>query len=341
MPTFESYRRYLEDIDESGKYSNFGPLTKLLEARLAEYLGLPANCVISLANATLALEGAIQTSPNFKSDTWVIPSWTFSATAMAAERSGVKFTFGDVNEDWILQEKYHSSKHIEVLPFGAAPVTSESQATRLIDAAASFDAICGIGNAGIQNSGHIVSLHATKILPAGEGAFFFARDPVWVDKIRNWANFGFDQNRNSISVGTNAKMSEYSAAIALASLDEWSEVRKDWLQKNGLALEISDKLNLKVHSAMANGFATPYWILDLKDVAIKSRAVRLLSDGGVQTRDWWQSGCHSMPFFAHIKSDNLENTKTIAATTLGLPMHRKMKFEDFAKIEEILIKVIN
>ncbi len=339
LPTFASYKHYLEEIDHSGKYSNFGPLTKLLEARVANYLDIPTSCVISLANATLALEGAIQTSPDYKSCDWVIPSWTFSATAMAAERSGIVYKFGDIDHDWILQEKYQTSNHIEVLPFGSAPRSCNSRTTRIVDAAASFDAIRGIGGSKIGNSGFVVSLHATKILPAGEGAFFFANNPLWVEKIRNWANFGFDQNRNSVTVGTNAKMSEYSAAIALASLDEWTEVRAEWKYQNKVALRISEELDIEVHSAMKKGFASPYWIIDLKDVALKNIAIKLLSAGGVETRDWWRSGCHSMPFFAHIKTDGLEMTNKVASTTLGLPMHRNMSSDDFEIIKQILVEV--
>jgi dTDP-4-amino-4,6-dideoxygalactose transaminase len=339
LPTFASYKHYLEEIDHSGKYSNFGPLTKSLEARIADYLDIPPSCVISLANATLALEGAIQTSPGYKSSDWVIPSWTFSATAMAAERSGIKYRFGDIDHDWILQEKYQTSNHIEVLPFGSAPQSSSSRTTRIVDAAASFDAICGIGGSKIGNSGFVVSLHATKILPAGEGAFFFANNPLWVEKIRNWANFGFDQNRNSVTVGTNAKMSEYAAAIALASLDEWTEVRAEWKYQNEIALRISEKLDIEVHSAMKKGLASPYWIIDLKDAGLKHNAVKFLTAGGVETRDWWKSGCHSMPFFTHIGTDGLEMTDKVASTTLGLPMHRNMSLEDFEVIEKILVEV--
>src|SRR5260221_12082929 len=59
LPSAEAIRPYLERIDKTRIYSNFGPLARELEARLAGHFGLSSDCAVSAANATLALTSAL------------------------------------------------------------------------------------------------------------------------------------------------------------------------------------------------------------------------------------------------------------------------------------------
>jgi hypothetical protein len=117
-----------------------------------------------------------------------------------------------------------------VAPFGhpvdVAAWDRFDEQTRLpvvIDAAAGFDA---------PPPGRIptvVSLHPTKILGAGEGGFIVAPDKALVVEIERRSNFGFIGGREARVAATSAKLNEYNAIVALASLDVWPETRAKFI----------------------------------------------------------------------------------------------------------------
>src|SRR5687768_5876546 len=59
LPCAERVLPYLKRIDETRLYSNYGPLSRELERRLADTLQLPADGLISASSGTAALVGAI------------------------------------------------------------------------------------------------------------------------------------------------------------------------------------------------------------------------------------------------------------------------------------------
>ena len=59
LPTREAFMPYLEMIDSSRMYSNWGPLTVELERRLTAELGLQPQMAVTAASGTSALVGAI------------------------------------------------------------------------------------------------------------------------------------------------------------------------------------------------------------------------------------------------------------------------------------------
>ena len=63
-----------------------------------------------------------------------------------------------------------------------------------------------------------ISFHATKCFATGEGGCAVATDTDWILRIGQALNFGFQMTRESRSAGINGKMSEYHAAVGLASL---------------------------------------------------------------------------------------------------------------------------
>ena len=90
----------------------------------------------------------------------------------------------------------------------------------VVDAAASFGATAAGGHFGKNFPGAVVfSFHATKAFGIGEGGLVYSRDTDLISRIRQAANFGFSETRECVLTGLNGKLSEYAAAIALATLD--------------------------------------------------------------------------------------------------------------------------
>ena len=150
----------------------------------------------------------------------LLPSWTFVATAHAVRAAGLIPFFHDVdrqtwalNPDQIRETLSRMSSRvgavIAVSPFGAPLdiVAWETFQDRcgipvLVDAAAGFDTLRA------TRIPSVVSLHATKILAAGEGGFVTTTDALLLERIRSCSNFGFCGFRNALWPAVNSKMSE-------------------------------------------------------------------------------------------------------------------------------------
>jgi dTDP-4-amino-4,6-dideoxygalactose transaminase len=339
VPRYRSLKKYLKRIDEVRTYSNFGPLNDELINRLSVFLNVPERNIQTAANATLALEGAIRTSETSKT-MWELPSWTFVATAHSARNAGVSFSFVDVSADsWRAEFSDQIKNVIDVLPFGDTldleRIPTQIEAI-VVDGAASIAALRNCGLSSSRKFGVVVSLHATKSLPAGEGAFFFTNSESWSKKFRQWTNFGFENDRNAHLQSTNAKLSEYGAAVALASLDQFEKTNNVLSKVQKLATSIGLELGFEVHPAMQKGHVNPYWIAKFKSDNLKEIVVENFNSSKIGYRDWWGLGSHTHSVFTDIRRGNLANTELLAKQTLGLPFHGFLSKANFASIYRVL-----
>jgi dTDP-4-amino-4,6-dideoxygalactose transaminase len=331
---------YLERIDASNIYSNYGPLVDEFEDRLCSYFGVKRDQLCTSVNATQALEGAIRTSGSSPKSIWELPSWTFTATAAALYASGSQGYFSDIDENWRVVPTEKFKYLIDVLPFGDSlnlERLPSSIDTILVDAAASFDALQSVNLSANTRIGVVVSFHATKTLSTGEGAVFFSNDTEWVRNFKAWTNFGFHGTRHSSSVGTNAKMNEYAAALGLASLDSWDQSRLKWKKVMKMAVDAAIRNGFEVQPALKKNLVSPYWIIQGKNPK-QIESVRLrLNSSGIDTRYWWEKGCAEMKAYRGVNSGSLIQTKLLSELYLGLPLSTHMTEEDFDRVEFQLI----
>jgi dTDP-4-amino-4,6-dideoxygalactose transaminase len=342
VPSFEDLAPYIKRIDSTGMYSNFGPLNEELISRLADYFDVEHSQVHTVSNATQGIIGAVQILSEDVGSEWDLPAWTFAATPSALKQAGRNGRFCDIDNEWRVIPSSKNSFLIDVLPFGDnlrnKPLPNY-KSSGVIDGAASFDALKQVGKNLETKTFLIISMHATKLIAGGEGGIVIIKDPELSKKFHSWTNYGFEGSRNSINFGTNAKISEYTAAVALASLDQWDLVRSKILENSKFALDVSGSLSLNVNRSMTNGYATPYWILKCESPDQKERFVSSLRSNSIAYRDWWEAGCHKMPAFSSFKFGPLDNTDKLSALTLGLPFHYFMEESDFFKIYNVLKKV--
>src|SRR5438309_1034611 len=103
LPPAERVVPYLRRIDGARVYSNFGPLARALEERLAAHFGNASGTVTTVANATLGLALALLAQGARRGTLCVMPAWTFVATAHAAMMAGLVPYFVDVDRStWAL-----------------------------------------------------------------------------------------------------------------------------------------------------------------------------------------------------------------------------------------------
>lgn len=341
LPSTDRVIPYLRQIEESSVYSNFGPLVLRLHSELAEYFGVQVNQIVTLANATLSLEGAIQTVSQ-KDTRWLSPSWTYAATNLALERCKVEYKFGDIDQDWRLIADNSDSYVLDVCPFGDSlkleRFTNPTQ-TILVDAAASFPALKNCGKIISTHHGTIgivVSFHPTKVVPGIEGGVFISNSVEWVEQVAQWSRFGMNSgSRVSNQIGTNAKMNEYQAAMILASMKDFETLRKDWVVLHDKAKQISSSLGLSTHPAMSKGEISSYWLIEASPNLINLIESSFLKHG-YQTRRWWEYGCHQMPFFVKGSPISLPATERVASSSIALPFHLHLCDEDLEAIHQAI-----
>jgi dTDP-4-amino-4,6-dideoxygalactose transaminase len=236
---------------------------------------------------------------------------------------------------------------MDVLPFGAEPRLPEWYHKAdfvLIDGAASFDALKEVGQSDIMSDrvAIVVSLHSTKLMGGGEGGIVLSKNTELITKIKAWQNFGFDLNnsrtRTSNFIGTNAKMSEYSCAVALASLDNWGENRENYLGISRTARAICTELGFEIHPAMKRGLATPNWILIPRDQSQSQKIEIAFDSAKFETRKWWNDGCHKMYAFSGYANEALPNTESLAGRYIGLPFHLYLPNEYWNRVHDLLSK---
>ena len=342
MPKTEALIPYLQQIDENRWYSNFGPLNEQLTERFAKYFSVQSNMVCTISNATLGLQAVLTNINVDKSASVEVPSFTFSASVAAILSSMRNVSFIDIDNQMRCIPSEGAKLIMDVLPFGAAPRFPEWYRDAdfvVVDGAASFDALKDVGlqKSMKENIAIVVSLHSTKLIGGGEGGIIISKNIELIQMIKKWQNFGFDientKNRSSTFAGTNAKMSEYSCAVTLASLDNWDVTRSDYLNIALQAKQICASINLNVHQAMTEDYATPNWIIISERKRQLEEIKKAFESLGFETKKWWQEGCHKMSAYSSFIKKPLTNTDSISERYLGLPFHLFLqnKYWYFAK----------
>jgi dTDP-4-amino-4,6-dideoxygalactose transaminase len=344
LPRAAALLPYLEEIDANRWYSNFGPLQRRLEAHLAGHYGLPNEAVICVGSATAGLMLALAAVTGQRGGACMMPSYSFVASAHAVLAAGLVPYFIDVDPHaWAITPSGAAAAVrtagrpiaavLAVAPFGAPIDVSgwdefaeDSGIPVVIDAAAGFDtAMAGLAPV-------VVSLHATKLLAAGEGGFVISRDLPIVKSIAARSNFGFLGERRANAVGFNGKLSEYGAAVGLASLDAWPDKRAAVLRVTQLyrdALARVDKI--RVSPGFGDG-----WVSSTCNVAfdrpVADAAIGALAEAGIDSRQWWSKGCHREPAFAAYPCGDLSVTDDLGRRVLGLPFYEAVGAPEIARI---------
>ena len=353
LPPAAELLPYLEEIDQRRWYSNSGALVVRLEEQLSRHLGFSSHAVITTANATLGLTVALLARRVSPGSICLVPSWTFAATPHAARAAGLTPWFVDVDRrSWALNPDHVKemlkrmprpvSALIVVSPFGA-PIDvkaweefeDRTGVLVIVDAAAAFDT---------TRPSHIpsvVSLHATKILGAGEGGFVSSTDAQFLERVRACCNFGFQGSRNAMLPALNAKMSEYHAAVALASLASWSETRQrhvrimEWYRH---AVAHLDRASLQ--PKYGHG-----WVSGTTSVLLPPRTrdqvSQILLQSGIETRLWWGTGCHTQPAFMDCPRGVLPVTEELGGRVLGLPHFPDMRKQDVDLVINSVSEALN
>jgi dTDP-4-amino-4,6-dideoxygalactose transaminase len=325
-PPVAALREVIERVAASRQYSNFGPAVLEFEARTSALL--PAGEIVSAAHGTIALELALAAQGLPPGTKVVCPALTFPATALAIARAGFTSVFADVDEaTWVLTPELAAAAVAQTGARAVVPVATfgqplpvaawEAFAARtgvpvVIDAAGAF---CDQGPGSAVDV--VFSFHATKTLPLGEGGALATTSPTRAQAFRTLCNFGFSEGEIH-RPGTNAKLSEWHAAIGLAYLSHWPE-----MVRARRALAAAYAAHLPASAALPAGHWD--WLRSVMVVQVPGAADALahhLAAHGIGTRRWYYPPLHQHAAWrGQPTAGPLPHTEKLAQTLLGLPFH--------------------
>ena len=355
LPKSEALLPYLRQIDQLGIYTNFGPLQEELAKKLL-YLqpnlnnaGLHSVCVSS---ATQGLELALSSLQLPKGSLVGIPAFTFVATATAIIRCGHIPTVIDIDlEDWLLKPEMVSSHPdlrsisavIPVATFGM-PQNAMAWSRWSVDHGIQV-IIDAAGAIGTQNTAPgitvVFSLHATKPISAGEGGLVVSEEDVIVEKIRKLTNYGFGNSEPA--VGTNAKLSEYHAAVALASLNDWKQNAESRMQLYRSYVDhLSKRCVEQIIFQKDRGQVAPC-IFPIRVASSRQREEieQVCLEEKIGTRRWYLPLIQNQPMLEGVKvSAPTPNSIQLEDTLLGLPFSLKMNESDVLRVVDLIESII-
>ncbi|MDQ3197968.1 MAG: DegT/DnrJ/EryC1/StrS family aminotransferase, partial [Verrucomicrobiota bacterium] len=324
LPTAARILPYLEQVDRAQWYSNGGGLVLEFEGRLARHCGKAEAQVATVANGTLGLTLALLAFDLPEGSLCMVPSWTFAATAHAILLAGLTPWMVDVSsKTWILEAeaarellKRAPGQVGAVIPVSAfgAPLDlgpwqrfrAETGIAVVADAAAAFDTIRA------NEIPAVVSLHATKVCGIGEGGFVVSTDQAFIEEIRKRANFGFWNSRESTAPSFNGKLSEYGAAVGLASLDEWSETRADFLRvARAYRQNLAGHDDIQLQPAFGESWVSSTTVIESRSKDAET-LTNLLTENGIGSRRWWGGGLHRHRRFQAYPRDHVAVTEALA-----------------------------
>lgn len=357
LPTLAEYAQYIDAIDQSHVYSNFGRLTRELESKLTHLLWRNDGAVATVNNATVGLILSIRALMR-GGHYAVMPSFTFAATPAAAMWCGLEPYFVDVDpHSWCLDVGKLGAAVAELGSNVAAVIPYATFGTPLdltpykdlvergvpvvVDAAASLGTFTDAGHFGQNFPGALVfSMHATKPFGIGEGGLVYSADRTVAATVHRLSNFGLDENRSAQYLGLNGKLSEYAAARALAVLlayEAHDAARRQLVRAYTHAIERFDLLHRGWQFQIPAEHQAVQFLPCLVPPHIdRAEVVEALRRQGVQARSYFHPACHQQPAFAAFANSGLPVTNTLANRVLSLPLWEGMTSDDISMIVECL-----
>ena len=355
MPRADELIGLLREIDDNRWYTNFGPLAKRFEAQLAGRFQRHAPVgVVALGNCTLALELLLAACRLPAGSTILVPALTFVATGTAIRRAGHRLLVADVDpQRWIMTPEIaraaaRTHRVDCVIPVTALGCPVDAEQWDAFSARTGIPVIVDAAGAfGNQEAGKRIavafSLHATKTMGMGEGGFAVSGDIDWIERVRCLSNFGIEPSDFKVhEPGTNAKLSEYHAAVGLAALARWPERAA---LRSSLANTYRERLQalcsgIEFQQRPVDGAYAAFCVL-LPAAADPALVASRLAAEGIETRRWYYPPLNGHPALADAGvADKLEATSRISSRLLGLPFHLDLDQARMDRVAQSLARIL-
>lgn len=350
LPNKEKYQSYVDRIFESGWLTNNGGLLQELEQRLANYLGV--RNIILVANGSFALQSAYK-ALDLKGEVITTP-FSFAATTSTLAWEGLTPVFADIDPNSFnidptqieAQITPQTSAIVPVHVFGnpcdveAIQAIADKHNLKVIyDAAHAFGS--KYKDQSVLNYGDIstLSFHATKLFHTIEGGAVITNDDELAKKIRTMINFGITSPTTIETVGTNAKMNEFEAAMGLCVLDDIDYIREQratiW---QTYTQNLTDRFTLqKWNEHSVNNAAYAPILFESEEQLLKIEAKLKAND--ILARRYFYPSLDTLEYLN--TKQICKNSRDIAKRIMCIPIFPDLKVNQKEKVIKILKEAAN
>ncbi len=357
MPEIEVIVEDLAAIYRSHQFSNGGAFEEKLAGALATYLGV--RFCVPVANATLGLMVAVNAVLRCgRANKFLVPSFTFAASALAAEWRGLEPVFCDidpqtwqatVDADTLYARRDEFALIVLCNTFGApADIAFWKSLAARCDIPMIMDSAAGLGasyadGTGFGQAGHleVFSMHATKAFGIGEGGVVVTDDPEMYRHLRALKDFGLDGDRNCAALGINAKLSEFHAAIACRVLEHYPGILS---KRRAIAAHYRERLEPHGFVFQRHGELSAYPFVSARVPAGASRLhLRQQAEcHGIEIRQYFSPPLHHQPRYRACESlGDLAVTNGVANAILSLPISNSMSAATVDRICDCLVESLS
>ena len=354
----------LRSLEDSGIFSNFGPVNTLFEEEMLErFFGGEGACM-TVNNATIGLMLAIKEAVGdvAPGQFALMPSFTFAAAAHAAVWCGLTPLLCDIHpQSWAADPDAESEllaryagKVAIAMPYATfgypidleryRRITSQLGVPVVVDAAASLGTFDAQGRGfGTGFEGSVVySMHATKSFAVGEAGLIYSADKNRIARLRTMSSFGFGEPRSATMPGLNAKLSEVTALIGRLRLRDYDSITQ---YRGGLANLYRAVLSELDFQAQAPGTQAHQFVPALLpgELSHNKAAIREeLASRGVATGAYFSPHLMEQPYFQKVSvAGPLPVCDEVSARMISLPLFDTMTYQEVHHVAEELRSVMD
>lgn len=345
LPPKAEFLQYIDRIWESKQLTNGGSLLVEFEQKIKELLEVRHFQL--LANGTLGLQLAIE-ALEIEDGEIITTPFSYVATSSAILWQKCKPVFVDIDENTLCidPKKIETAITKQTKAILAVHVFGKSCDIESIDSIARnnklkviYDGAHAFGakykNKSLLSYGDIsvTSFHATKIMHTIEGGGIICKDPEIDKKIFLMQRFGHCDD-DHITLGINAKASEFQAAMGLANLRHIDEILNDRKKLFGVYDRV---IGSKFRKPERNTEAENNWayypiIFEEEDELL--RAVKRLNNNNINPRRYFYPSLNKIKY---IRSEQrCPISEYISSRVLCLPLYPGLQESDITRICELL-----
>jgi dTDP-4-amino-4,6-dideoxygalactose transaminase len=354
----------LQALEQSGTFSNFGPVNTLFEQEMLDrFFGGKGACT-TVCNATIGLMLAIKDAVGDQpaGQFALMPGFTFAAAAHAAIWCGLTPLLCDVHPgNWAADPAaeaemlaHYAGKIAVVMPYATFgyPIDLEHY-KRLADqlgVPVVVDAAASLGTCDEQGRGFgsgfagsvVYSMHATKSFAVGEAGLIYSADTDRIARIRTMSSFGFGEPRTATMVGLNGKVSEVTALLGRLRLLDYDSVMEHRAVLSNRYRQALPELQFQLTApgTQAHQFVPALLPSGLGDCRAAIRAA--LADQGIATGAYFSPHLMEQPYFQKTcVAGPIPVCDDVSARMISLPLFDTMTHHEVDQVVRSLQALID
>jgi dTDP-4-amino-4,6-dideoxygalactose transaminase len=350
LPSLIEYNNYLKKIWKNNVVTNNGEFLIKLEKFFKKKFN--NNNIELVANGTLALQIAIKVL-KIQGEVITTP-YTYVATSNSLKWQNCSPVFVDINEDDfcinadLIEEKINKrttailATHVYGLPCNIEKINKIVKKYNLkiiYDAAHTFGVNYKKLPLFINGDASALSLHATKNFHTVEGGAIYMKKKNDITKVNLSKKFGHEGELKYFDVGINAKMSEFHAAMGLASIKniDLAKIKKKNIFNNYYN-EFFQKKNIQLMRLSKDiEYNYAYFPIIFKNKNVMMRIQSELKKYNIFARRYFFPSLDTLKFLNHDNKYHCPVSRDISSRVLCLPLYQDLE----VKMQNKIIKIIN